>query len=64
MHPLMIQELAEVRLSEARDHAARLWLARAARHARLAGTIRRERRLHRWQSILVSLLALRDPRAT
>ena len=47
MHPMMIQQLAELQLSEARDHAAELRRARAARQARLAGTIRPERRLHR-----------------
>jgi hypothetical protein len=41
MHPMMIQQLAELQLTEARNHAAELRLARAARRARLAGTIRR-----------------------
>lgn len=61
MHPTMIQELAELQSSEARNHAAELRIARAARQARLAGTIRTERRLHRWRPITrLSMPALRD----
>jgi hypothetical protein len=41
MHPMMIQQLADLQLREARNHAAELRLARAARRARRAGTIRR-----------------------
>jgi hypothetical protein len=40
MHPLMVPALAELRLSEARDRAAALRLARAVRRSRRAGTIR------------------------
>jgi hypothetical protein len=60
MHPMMIQQLADLQLSEARAHAAQLRLGRAARRARLAGTIRPERRLHRWQSARLPIPALRD----
>ena len=60
MHPLMIQELAELRLREARERAAEVRLARAARQERLAGTIRPERRLRRWRPARSSLSALRD----
>lgn len=60
LHPMMIQQLADLQLSEARDHAAQLRLARAARRARLAGTIRPERRLHRWRMACLSITALRD----
>jgi hypothetical protein len=62
MHPTMIQAVAELKLSEARACAARQQLARAARAARQAGTIRPQRGLHRWRS--TSLLpALRSLRA-
>ncbi len=60
MHPMMIQQLADLQLNEARDRAAQLRLARQARRARLAGTIRPERRLHRWRSARLSIPALRD----
>jgi hypothetical protein len=40
MHPLMVPALAELRLSEARDRAAALRLARSVRRSRGAGTIR------------------------
>jgi hypothetical protein len=60
MHPLMIQQLAELQLSEARDRAAALRLARRARRSQLAGTIRPERRLHRWRPTRLSMPALRD----
>ena len=40
MHPLMVPAIAELRLSEARDRAAALRLARAVRRSRRAGTIR------------------------
>ena len=58
MHPMMIQQLADLQLKEARNHAAELRLARAARQVRLAGTIRPERRLRRLPRL--SLPALRD----
>jgi hypothetical protein len=59
MHPMMIQQLADLQLNEARDRAAQLRLGRAARRARLAGTVRAERRLHRRRPRL-SMSALRD----
>jgi hypothetical protein len=40
MHPLMVPALAELRLSEERDRAAALRLARAVRRSRRVGTIR------------------------
>lgn len=40
MHPAMIQQLAELQLSEARERAAALRLGRAVRRSRRAGTIR------------------------
>jgi hypothetical protein len=58
MHPMMIQQLADLQLKEARTHSAELRLARAARQARLAGTIRPERRLRRRPRL--SMPALRD----
>jgi hypothetical protein len=65
MHPMMIQQLADLQLSEARDHAAQLRLARAARQMRLADTIRpggitRPRRIARWRPARLSIPALRD----
>jgi hypothetical protein len=33
MHPMMIQQLADLQLKEARNHAAELRLARAVRRA-------------------------------
>jgi hypothetical protein len=58
MHPTMIQQLAELQLSEARDHAAELRLGRQVRRARRAGTIRPGRR--RWLPARLSITALRD----
>jgi hypothetical protein len=58
MHPLIVAAIAELRLNEARDSAAALSRARAARCPRPAGTIRRRRRL-----IRASLVALRHPGA-
>jgi len=65
LHPMMIQQLADVQLKEARDHAAALRLARQARQARLAGTIRpdgitRFRRITRSRPARLSIPALRD----
>jgi hypothetical protein len=61
MHPMMIQQLAELQLSEAREHAAEARLARDLRRGRLAGTIRRERR---WRQIRMSVPALRHSSAS
>jgi len=65
MHPMMIQQLADLQLKEARNHAAELRLARAARRARLAGTIRRggitrPRWITRSRRPRLSIRALRD----
>jgi len=65
MHPMMIQQLADLQLKEARNHAAELRLAQAARRARLAGTIRRggitrPRRITRSRRPRLSIRALRD----
>jgi hypothetical protein len=68
MHPMMIQQLADLQLREARNHAAELRLARAARRARLAGTIRRggitqARRITGSRRPRLSMPTLRDPSA-
>jgi hypothetical protein len=45
MFPMMTLKIAELRLSEARDRAARMQAVREARRSQLTGTVRRQRRV-------------------